>query len=189
MVTVWASWWIWQIVESTSEGARNGDQILVIVGDWNNQVANMSSATDYLTSEQLPAGSKWLGVENPSSIDAPAVLDKVVAYVVAQRSFGWLAGSSVRYVLGLCLAGINEHGLYSQPLGCLVIQAHSEQASQVRMYELEMGTPTATQEVAEVHETPSRNAPVSPDGTGRMAGVHVVPERVSMPGTWLTLLL
>jgi len=48
------------------------------VGDWNNQVANMSSATDYLTSEQLPTGSKWLGVENPSSVDVPAVVGTVI---------------------------------------------------------------------------------------------------------------
>jgi len=52
-----------------------------------------------------------------------------------------------------------------------------------------VGTPTATQEVAEVHETPSSNAPVSPDGNGRVDGVQVVPERVSMAGTWLMLLL
>jgi len=133
MVMGWSSWWIWQIVESDSEGARNGDQIPVAVGNWNNQVANISIATDYLTSEQLPTGIKRLGVENLSSIDAPAVLDKVVEYVVAQRSAGWLGGSSVRYVLGLSMAGINEHGLYSQPLGCLVIQAHSGQASHVRI--------------------------------------------------------
>jgi len=108
MVMGWSSWWIWQIVESDSEGARSGNQILVIVGDWNNQVANISIATDYLTSEQLPTGSKRLGVENLSSIDAPAVLDKVVEYVVAQRSAGWLGGSSVWYVLALCLAGSND---------------------------------------------------------------------------------
>jgi len=41
-------------------------------------VANISIATDYLTSEQLSTVSKWLGVENPSSVDVPAVLGTVI---------------------------------------------------------------------------------------------------------------
>jgi len=39
--------------------------------------------------------------------------------------------------------------------------------------------PTATQAVAEVHETPWSDGPVSADGTGRLDAVQVVPERVS----------
>jgi len=43
--------------------------------------------------------------------------------------------------------------------------------------------PTATQEVAEVHETPKSAPESSPVGTGRLDAVQVVPESVSAEGS------
>jgi imidazoleglycerol phosphate synthase glutamine amidotransferase subunit HisH len=50
-----------------------------------------------------------------------------------------------------------------------------------------LSSPTATQSVAEAHETPQRLTCVEPVGSGRVVAVQVEPERVSTTGTVVLL--
>jgi hypothetical protein len=47
--------------------------------------------------------------------------------------------------------------------------------------------PTATHEAAEMHETLVKDDSVWPEGSGRLAAVHVLPDRISATGVGVLL--